>query len=105
MQKESTSKEKLESSSSTQCYDNVFEKVVQFIYIFILLLMLVLMFLLITYDWLTLWSRFDSHSFFASKINKDISYPEMLNLRPFMSKNQVEYWYIGIVISSIDKHC
>ena len=39
-------------------------------------------------------SRFDSHSFFASKINKDISYPEMLNLRPFMSKNQVQYQYI-----------
>ncbi|XP_028406528.1 ubiquitin carboxyl-terminal hydrolase 36-like isoform X2 [Dendronephthya gigantea] len=32
--------------------------------------------------------RFDSHSFFASKINKEVSYPEQLNLRPFMSTNQ-----------------
>lgn len=32
--------------------------------------------------------RFDSHSLFGSKINKEVSYPEQLNLRPFMSTNQ-----------------
>ncbi|XP_046856479.1 uncharacterized protein LOC124449586 isoform X3 [Xenia sp. Carnegie-2017] len=32
--------------------------------------------------------RFDCHSLFASKINKDISYPETLNLRPFLSIKQ-----------------
>ncbi|CAB3994187.1 ubiquitin carboxyl-terminal hydrolase 36-like [Paramuricea clavata] len=47
--------------------------------------------------------RFDSHSLFASKINKEISYPEQLNLRPFMSKNQgpaVHYKLYAVLVHS-----
>ena len=47
--------------------------------------------------------RFDSHSLFASKINKEISYPEQLNLRPFMSKNQgpaVNYKLYAVLVHS-----
>ena len=33
--------------------------------------------------------RFDYHSMFGGKINKEVAYPEHLDMRPYMSDTQV----------------
>ena len=39
--------------------------------------------------WVWLLHRFDFNSLFGGKINKNVSYEEHLNIRPYMSDNKV----------------
>ena len=36
-------------------------------------------------------NRFDFSKMFGGKISKDVSFPEDLNIRPYMSNNKVRY--------------